>query len=337
MHIRVTWRHLLARSTASSVAARRSPAWFTKWPSAFNVSTSLVLISPFCATQQARCALVKRDQGEVCGPAKTEMHTVSRQVGPAIMFEHIGFPARRICMHFVTLLLVVPTYMRQVSELFEFLQIRRARLAIQSQGPAVRLPIGCAVPRDEEIMLLLHARHVFIAKRLMAKRLAGFLIHLRVAVSCNPSMLEEAVGEICVLLLPTVVRDHNGDHGQFMQRSAASQCAKREAPGEQMMDLSGDTAGTRVQADQGIKDGVELLVVGLLKVHTVELLPDLLGTNHDGVEAVQGLAPLLLARRWAPIHGEAGATQAAQPWWSVNAASSDVRGCLHPPAAARDQ
>ena len=31
------------------------------------------------------------------------------------------------------------------------------------------------------------------------------------------------------------------------------------------------------------------------------------------------------------------ATQAAQPWSSVNAPSSDFRGCLHPPEAARDQ
>jgi hypothetical protein len=32
-----------------------------------------------------------------------------------------------------------------------------------------------------------------------------------------------------------------------------------------MMNLSGDTARTRVQADQGFKDRVELLVVDLFK------------------------------------------------------------------------
>src|SRR6266508_3333126 len=58
------------------------------------------------------------------------------------------------------------------------------------------------------------------------------------------------------------------------------------------MDLPGDTTGARIQADQSFEDGVELLVVGLFKMHTVQLAPDLLGIDHDGVEAVESLAPV---------------------------------------------
>jgi hypothetical protein len=129
-------------------------------------------------------------------------------------------------------------------------------------------------------------------KRLLTKRLAAFLIDHRIAVPRNHCVLEEAVGQICMLLLLTVVRDHDGDYCQLMQGPATSQCAEREAPGKQMMNLSGDTTGARIQADQGFKDGVEFLVVGLLKMYTVELAPDLFGEDHNGVEAIESLAPL---------------------------------------------
>jgi hypothetical protein len=149
-----------------------------------------VLIS---ASKQTRCTLVEGDEGEVCGLGKAKVHAVRRQVRPAIVFENIGLPACGICMHLMTLLRVMPTHMRQVSESFESPETR-ARLTVQSVGPAVRLPICLAMLRDETVMLLLHARHVLIAKRLPTKRLAAFLIFLRVVVPRDPGVLEEAVG-----------------------------------------------------------------------------------------------------------------------------------------------
>src|SRR6266568_7678098 len=77
-----------------------------------------------------------------------------------------------------------------------------------------------------------------------------------------------------------------------MQRPTASQRAEREAPGEQMVDLTGDTTGARVQPDQGFKHRVKLLG-HRLTMCSVQFVADLLGTDHDGVEAIEGLAPVL--------------------------------------------
>src|SRR6266545_6574622 len=77
-----------------------------------------------------------------------------------------------------------------------------------------------------------------------------------------------------------------------MQRPTASQRAEREAPGEQMVNLMGDTTGARVQPDQGFKHRIELLG-HRLTMCSVQFVADLLGTDHDGIEAIEGLAPVL--------------------------------------------
>src|SRR6266496_4647584 len=77
-----------------------------------------------------------------------------------------------------------------------------------------------------------------------------------------------------------------------MQCPTASQRAEREAPGEQLVNLTGDTTGTRVQPDQGFKHRVELLG-HRLTMCSMQFVADLLGTDHDGIEAIEGLAPVL--------------------------------------------
>lgn len=59
-----------------------------------------------------------------------------------------------------------------------------------------------------------------------------------------------------------------------------------------MMDLTGDTTGARIQPDQGFEHGVELLG-HRLTMCSVQFAANLLGTDHDGIEAIEGLTPVL--------------------------------------------
>src|SRR6266536_352882 len=120
-----------------------------------------------------------------------------------------------------------------------------------------------------------------------------------------------------------MVGDDNRDHGEFMQRPTASQRAEREAPREQVMDLPSDTTGACIQPNQSFEHGVVLLG-GRLTMCAVQFAADLLSTDHDRVEAIKGLAPVLAELPFeASIYASVLAEHAGR---TTDEVSCDARG-----------